>query len=361
MRGAVVPARPEATPYPGWRGRSVSRRVRGAENRCTTSGRRRGFMGHENLAPHRAPPAHARCGGGPGLRPADPASPGRKLGVRLQDRPARRAGENLPSHRGPWSPPRHPFQPRPRRFARHGRLPRAALGGARICRHLPPAPGVRLRSVARQVGRGGLARPEAGGERGELHRPRRGRDRRARRSGKPATTRLGPARPRPAPRRVGRALVRGQDHAGARGRGVAGRTQPRRPAHPGRPAHEPEVRRADVTQGEFRRGADPVADHDGSPKWIASTTPEQRREVFRALPSNGKAFELVLDGGQHHVFADAAERAGKKPRNSAHHRTILATSTAFWDAFLRGAKAARRWLDKDVRSALSPGDIWSAK
>lgn len=100
---------------------------------------------------------------------------------------------------------------------------------------------------------------------------------------------------------------------------------------------------------------------DGSPKWIASTTPEQRREVFRALPSNGKAFELVLDGAQHHAFTDAAARGGKEPRNSAHHRTILATSTAFWDAFLRGDKAARRWLDKDVRSALSPGDVWSAK
>lgn len=100
---------------------------------------------------------------------------------------------------------------------------------------------------------------------------------------------------------------------------------------------------------------------DGSPRWIASTTPEQRREVFRALPSGGKAFELVLDGGQHHAFTDSAARAGKESRNSAHHRTILATSTAFWDAFLCGDKAARCWLERDVRSALSPGDIWSAK
>jgi predicted dienelactone hydrolase len=99
---------------------------------------------------------------------------------------------------------------------------------------------------------------------------------------------------------------------------------------------------------------------DGSPKGLASTTPEERREVFRALPANGKAFELVLDGAHHHAFTDSAARIGKEPRNPAHHRTILATSTAFWDAFLRRDNAARRWLDKEVRSVLSPGDIWSA-
>lgn len=100
---------------------------------------------------------------------------------------------------------------------------------------------------------------------------------------------------------------------------------------------------------------------DGSPKGLASTTPEQRREVFRALTATGSMFELVLDGGRHGAFTDGGRRARQEERTPAHHRAILATSTAFWDAFLRGDKAARRWLESGVRSALGPGDIWSAK
>ncbi|MFM8735520.1 MAG: hypothetical protein ACKOC8_10035 [Pirellulales bacterium] len=50
------------------------------------------------------------------------------------------------------------------------------------------------------------------------------------------------------------------------------------------------------------------------------------------------------------------------PRNPDHHRAILALSTAFWDAFLRGDAAARTWLDGDgLRAVLDTADRWQHK
>jgi len=44
---------------------------------------------------------------------------------------------------------------------------------------------------------------------------------------------------------------------------------------------------------------------------------------------------------------------------AAHHRTILALSTAFWDTHLRGDAAARTWLHGDGgKQALGTGDRW---
>jgi len=52
----------------------------------------------------------------------------------------------------------------------------------------------------------------------------------------------------------------------------------------------------------------------------------------------------------------------KEARNPNHHRAILALSTAFWDAYLRGDAAARAWLDGDgPRSVLEPKDRWQKK
>jgi len=98
---------------------------------------------------------------------------------------------------------------------------------------------------------------------------------------------------------------------------------------------------------------------DGSP--IGRTTPEARREVFRALPPGDK-YELVLDGGEHQAFGDRPLPGSTRPRDPNHHRAILALSTAFWDAFLGGNAAAKAWLDSDApRAVLAPGDGWQRK
>lgn len=98
---------------------------------------------------------------------------------------------------------------------------------------------------------------------------------------------------------------------------------------------------------------------DDSP--IGDTTPQSRLEVFPALPPGDK-FELVLKDGNHYVFTERSDLRGKIERNPQHWDTILALSTAFWDAYLRDDEAAKRWLvGKDARSVLSPGDRWQMK
>ncbi|MBM4383841.1 MAG: dienelactone hydrolase [Deltaproteobacteria bacterium] len=99
--------------------------------------------------------------------------------------------------------------------------------------------------------------------------------------------------------------------------------------------------------------------HDGAR--IGGQTPASRLEVFPALP-NGSKYELVLDGAEHDAFGDRALPGEAKPRNPNHHRAVLALSTAFWDAYLRGDQAARAWLDGDAaRSVLDARDRWQRK
>jgi predicted dienelactone hydrolase len=101
---------------------------------------------------------------------------------------------------------------------------------------------------------------------------------------------------------------------------------------------------------------------DDSP--LGDTTPESRLEVYPALPPGDK-YELVLKDGEHHAFTErpeGAERFGNAKRNPNHKQTILALSTAFWDAHLRGDAAAKDWLTgKGPLSVLSPGDRWQIK
>lgn len=99
---------------------------------------------------------------------------------------------------------------------------------------------------------------------------------------------------------------------------------------------------------------------DTSP--IGGQTVESRLAVFPALPA-GNAFQLVLDGAEHHAFTDFDPPAlAARTRDPAHHRAILAVSTAFWDAFLREDRAARDWLSGDgPRSVLAAGDTWERK
>ena len=49
----------------------------------------------------------------------------------------------------------------------------------------------------------------------------------------------------------------------------------------------------------------------------------------------------------------------REPRKPNHHRVILALSTAFWDAYLRGDAAALAWLTgAGPRSVMEPADQW---
>lgn len=86
-----------------------------------------------------------------------------------------------------------------------------------------------------------------------------------------------------------------------------------------------------------------------------------RLVVFPDL-SPGSKYQLVLDKAEHSAFTERALPGETERRNPNHHRAMLAVTTAFWDAYLRQDKAARKWLDSDaVRSVLEKDDQWQMK
>lgn len=94
---------------------------------------------------------------------------------------------------------------------------------------------------------------------------------------------------------------------------------------------------------------------------IGDTDLESRLAVFPALPPGSK-YQLVLDGAEHEAFGDRSLPSSQKARNPNHHRVILATSTAFWDAYLRDDKSARVWLDGPSPSTImEKADKWEKK
>lgn len=86
----------------------------------------------------------------------------------------------------------------------------------------------------------------------------------------------------------------------------------------------------------------------------------ERLAVYPALPAGGK-YELVLDGARHSAFVDG-HSFDRAPRDPRHHAALKAVSAAFWDAWLTGDDAARRWLEgPGVRRVLAPADRWRHK
>lgn len=94
---------------------------------------------------------------------------------------------------------------------------------------------------------------------------------------------------------------------------------------------------------------------------VGNADAASRMTVYPALPSGNK-YELVLDGAEHEAFSDHALPAWAAQRNPNHHRAILATSTAFWDAWLLDDASAKAWLGGNgPRSVLQDADRWQSK
>jgi hypothetical protein len=86
-----------------------------------------------------------------------------------------------------------------------------------------------------------------------------------------------------------------------------------------------------------------------------------RLAVYPALPAGSK-YELVLNDADHSAFTDRALPGDNQTRNPNHHRSILALSTAFWDAYLLNNTSAKTWLNGDgSKSVLESKDKWQTK
>ena len=81
---------------------------------------------------------------------------------------------------------------------------------------------------------------------------------------------------------------------------------------------------------------------------IGNADMKSRLAVYPALQGAPK-YEVVLNNAEHSVFTDRALPGDREPRNPNHHRVILALSTAFWDAYLRGMLPPSPGLPGPVR------------
>ncbi len=90
---------------------------------------------------------------------------------------------------------------------------------------------------------------------------------------------------------------------------------------------------------------------------IGDTRAEDRLKVFPEL-KKADAWQVVFDKATHSSFSER-EMTGKTKEGTRYHRAILALSTAFWDAQLRGDSAALAWLKSPAaRSVLIEADRW---
>jgi predicted dienelactone hydrolase len=95
---------------------------------------------------------------------------------------------------------------------------------------------------------------------------------------------------------------------------------------------------------------------DASP--ISDADPASRLKIYPYLHAAPK-YQVVLNNAEHSAFTDRALPGDSEPRNPNHHRVILALSTAFWDAYLRGDKSAAEWLaGPGPRGVMQPEDQW---
>lgn len=100
---------------------------------------------------------------------------------------------------------------------------------------------------------------------------------------------------------------------------------------------------------------------DGSPI-DPNLKPSSRREVYTAFPKGDK-YQLILDGGEHFAFGDS-KGFRTKNRNPKHHPAIKEISLQFWNAYLKGDKKAKQWLQSKKpisETGLSEADVWEWK
>lgn len=94
---------------------------------------------------------------------------------------------------------------------------------------------------------------------------------------------------------------------------------------------------------------------DDSP--IGNMTAADRLKVFPHL-QKAAAWQVVFEGATHMAFGER-DLMGKRLKEPRYHRAILALTTAFWDAELKGDPKAKAWLKgSGPKSVLVPEDQW---
>jgi predicted dienelactone hydrolase len=83
---------------------------------------------------------------------------------------------------------------------------------------------------------------------------------------------------------------------------------------------------------------------------ITQTKPADRRVPYDHIKA-APQYLTVFEGGDHMVFA-ATRRLGAGKKDAVFHDLIRMSTTAFWDAHLRGDDKALAWLRSDFKAVL---------
>ncbi len=76
---------------------------------------------------------------------------------------------------------------------------------------------------------------------------------------------------------------------------------------------------------------------------VTSTRPEERREPYNHI-DGADQYLLILQGGDHMVFSGRRWLPWGRKGDKRFHRIIRVSTQAFWDAYLKGDAAAKKWL-----------------
>jgi len=98
---------------------------------------------------------------------------------------------------------------------------------------------------------------------------------------------------------------------------------------------------------------------DTSP--IGDTTAEERRVPFDGI-DGAEQYLLTFTGGDHMVFSGRPRTMGGGENDKRFQNLILQSTTAFWDAYLRGDAAAKAWLaDGGFKAVLGAAGTFETK
>jgi predicted dienelactone hydrolase len=89
---------------------------------------------------------------------------------------------------------------------------------------------------------------------------------------------------------------------------------------------------------------------DNSP--IGDTPAKDRRVPFDLI-ANAPQWLIIFNGGDHMVFSGRTPLPGPKRDDARRHELIRTSTTAFWNAYLRGDSSAAAWLTNgELKSSL---------
>ncbi|MAS87025.1 MAG: hypothetical protein CMH30_03475 [Micavibrio sp.] len=74
-----------------------------------------------------------------------------------------------------------------------------------------------------------------------------------------------------------------------------------------------------------------------------------RMEVFNQMPETTAKKAIILNDGDHMVFAGSRGQLAGYDKIPLHENIIKIASLAWWDYYLKGHKAAKEWLDNDFQ------------